>query len=275
MTELRKVFITDEDGQLMEFNSRGHQEVEIASQVSPALILDFSTIVNGEETLTTQAEVDEKIIYVTGVTGVAVGDHIVLTNPTLNIFYVGAILAINTLAITVDAPISNQFPIANTYVNFTSVKMNVDGSTTPVIFSLRTGESAVAPLTNIVADFTRVLLTMITTNPSNLSLFGDQPALTNGCVLREKYGDGTYHNIRTVKSNFDLKKIAYDLDPFFATNPGQGVNGLGWRLTFGGEEKMGTVIRLDSTKDLEWVIQDDLLLIVQFESVGEGALVAD
>jgi hypothetical protein len=46
-------------------------------------------------------------------------------------------------------------------------------------------------------------------------------------------------------------------------------------MTFGGEEKMGTVVRVGPGEDLEWVVQDDLSSLLNFQNVAEGALVAD
>jgi hypothetical protein len=263
----------------MEFNTRGHQEVEIASQITPPIVAHFSTQVGIETTLTSNVTVNDRVINLTSVTGLAVDHHIVLGDATNTRFFVGQVLAINTLAVTVDAPASFAFTTANTKVNFTSVDMRVDGSTTPVVFSLRTGESVATPMTELIVDVTRVLMTCTCDSAVSLDKFGNLTALTNGCVLRIKLADGSYHNIFTAKTNADLRKFAFDWDPSLKTNPAQNIDGFAWRLTFGGEEKMGTVVRATPEVDLEWVVQDNLASgspdLTTLESVGEGAPVAD
>lgn len=258
-----------------DLNSRNHLEVEISSQISPVYIGHFAQNLNGENALTVEATAGDRTITVDSVTGAVAGQSIVLTDAVNVRYYIGHIVGIVGLVITLDSPINNTYPIASTIVGYLSHDMNVDGSVTPVIFGARRGEPSSAPLTTLEVDITRTLLAMQLTGPPDLTTFGDIAALTNGCVLRKNNGDGTYNNILNIKSNLDLASVAYDLNLYVATNPAQGINGLNWRLSFGGEEKMGTVIRLDSTQDLEWVIQDDLTAIVLMEGTVEGALVAD
>jgi hypothetical protein len=155
--------------------------------------------------------------------------------------------------------------------------MNVVGSlASPVIFGIRLAEPPASLQTEITLDITRVLSSMITDGLGDLSDFGDiVGGLTNGLVLRKKYDDGTFGNILNLKTNGDLALVAYDFDRFIATNPGVGVNGQKWRLTFGSEGKMGTVIRVAAGEDLQWVVQDDISSIISFLNMAEGALVAD
>ena len=117
---------------------------------------------------------------------------------------------------------------------------------------------------------------MVTTNLGDLNDFGDiTGGLANGLLLRKKYTDGTYQNIVNIRTNADFVLNAYDFDRYVATNPGVGVNGQKWRMTFGGEEKMGTVIRIGPGEDLEWVVQDDLTSLLGFQNIAQGSLVAD
>jgi hypothetical protein len=274
MSYFEDISIVDDNGRKMQFNSRGHQEVEIASQITPPYVGHFVRNLNGENALTVQAEVEDTTITVDDATGAVVGQSVILTDATNVRFYIGHIIAINALVITLDSPISSVFPIATTVVGYLSHDMNVLGSlASPIVFGARAGEPSSAPLPTVVVDMTRVLSSMLTTTTPTLNQFGNITALTNGCVLRINNGDGTYTNILNIKSNFDLAAVAYDLNIYSVT--GQGLDGLSWRLTFGGEEKMGTVIRLDSTQDLEWIVQDDLTGLTTFECIAEGALVAD
>jgi hypothetical protein len=190
-------------------------------------------------------------------------------------FYIGHITDIVSLEITLDTPI--DYPYTNgADVAFASHDMNVNGAITPQVFGLRLAEPPASPQTEITLDITRILHTMITSALGDLSDFGDiVGGLDNGIVLRKRYIDDTYGNILNIKTNADYSLVAYDFDRFVAGNPGIGANGQKWRLTFGGENKMGTVIRLAAGEDLEWVVQDDLTSIDEFLNVAEGALVAD
>jgi hypothetical protein len=250
-------------------------EVEVASQISPPFIGHFVRNLDGENALTVDAVVNESIISVDSVVGAVVGQGIILTDDANVRFYIGHILAIDTLDLTLDSPLNFDYPIASTAVGYLSHDMDVDGSVTPVVFGVRAGEPFTSPLDSVEVDLTRTLMSMITVTAPDLTKFGDLPKLTNGCVLRVNNGDGTYNNLLNIKDNYDLAAAAYDLSILLKTNPVQGVDGLVWRMTFGGESKMGTVVRLDHTRDLEWVIQDNLTGITRFECIAEGALVAD
>lgn len=258
------------------FNTRGHLEVEIASQISPPFVARFYKLYDGWVDLTVESIIGDHIITVADATNAVIGQSVVISDSTNKRFFFGHVIAINGLNVTVDSPIDFTYAVGS-QVAFASHDMNVNGSlAAPHIFGLRQAENPADPQLDIEVDITRVLSSMTTTALGDLNDFGDiVGGLTNGMVLRKRYIDGSYGNIFNIKTNLDLALIAYDYDRYVAGNPGQGVNGQKWRMTFGGEEKMGTVIRLSTGEDLEWVIQDDLSSLVAFENVGEGALVAD
>jgi hypothetical protein len=267
--------IEDGDGQSMSFNSRGHQEVEIASQVSPPFLGHFYNLNNGFTTITAEAVVGANTITVASAAGAAIGESVVISDTTNARFYIGHVVGVAGLVITVDTPI--DFPYASgSDATFASHDMNVNGAVTPVLFGIREAENPANLQTTIELDITRVLCAMITTSLGDLDDFGDiVGGLTNGVVLRKKYDDGTFGNIVNIKTNADYALFAYDFDRYIASNPGIGINGQKWRLTFGGEEKMGTVIRVGPGEDLQWVVQDDLTSLTSFINVAEGAQVAD
>jgi hypothetical protein len=271
-----RVAIEDSDGQTMQFNTRGHQEVEIASQITPPFVNHFYKLNDGWTDTTAEAVVESSIISVTDATAAVVGGSIIVSDVVNARFYTGHVLAINTLDITVDKPI--DYPYASgSDVAFASHDMNVLGTlANPVVFGIRLAEPPASPQTTIELDITRVLHTMITTDLGDLADFGDiEGGITNGIVLRKKYSNGTFGNILNLKTNGDFALVAYDFDRFIAGNPGIGVNGQKWRLTFGSEGKMGTVIRVGPLEDLQWVVQDDLTTILSYLNMAEGALVAD
>jgi hypothetical protein len=276
MSYFEDISIIDDNGRKMQFNPRGHQEVEIASQISPAFVNHFYQLNDGWTATTADMVVDAHIVSVVDATAAVVGGSIIVSDVLNTRFYIAHVLAVNALDITVDNPI--DFPyVSGSDVAFASHDMNVAGSlVSPIVFGIRLAEPPASLQTEITLDITRVLSTMITDSLGDLSDFGDiSGGLTNGLVLRKKYDDGTFGNILNVKTNGDLALVAYDFDRFVAANPGFGVNGQKWRLTFGGEEKMGTVIRVAAGEDLQWVVQDDLTSILNFLNIAEGALVAD
>lgn len=65
----------------------------------------------------------------------------------------------------------------------------------------------------------------------------------------------------------------YDLSAADAVNPNQGQNGWIGRMTFGGQSKMGVVIRLPIGDDVEFIVQDNLTGIELLEIVAEGHIV--
>lgn len=274
-TKIRPVVIADSAGRSTSLNSRNHLEVEVASQISPPFMEHFYKLNNGWTSLTAETVVGEMTITVASVASASVGNSVVVSDVVNARFYIAHVLAINGLVVTVDTPI--DFPyLSGSDVAFASHDMNVDGSVTPQVFGIRLAEPPASLQEEIKLDITRVMHSMTTDGLGNLPDFGDiVGGLTNGMVLRKKYIDGTFANITNIKTNGDFSLMAYDFDRFVAANPGTGVNGSKWRMTFGGEEKMGTVIRLSAGEDLQWVIQDDLSSILNFENMAQGSLVAD
>jgi hypothetical protein len=268
-------WLHDGVGKPILLNSRDHLEVEIASQITPPFVAHFYELNNGWTTTTQEGVVDSQTITVADATSAIVGQSIIISDVVNARFYIGHVIAINGLIITLDSDI--DYPYSNgSDCAFASHDMNVNGLVTHRIFGLRLAEPPASLQEEITLDITRVLHTMITDSLGDLADFGDiEGGLEFGMVLRKKYTDGTFGNILNVKTNGDFALYAYDYDRYIAANPGIGVNGQKWRLTFGGEEKMGTVIRIAAGEDLQWVIQDDLSTLLDFTNVAEGALVAD
>ena len=58
--------------------------------------------------------------------------------------------------------------------------MNVDGSSTPVIF-----QAEIGPASDEMIHITRIMMQMKTEDPVSLAKFGDSAKLANGLVLRK------------------------------------------------------------------------------------------
>ena len=111
---------------------------------------------------------------------------------------------------------------------------------------------------------------MVTDGAPTFLLFGDLAKLINGIVLRRN--NGTVDNIFNIKTNGELNNLCYDVSFYRATNP-SGVNGIGARMTFGGQSKHGVVIRLDPGESLQLLIRDDLSDLLTFRLVAQGHVV--
>ena len=85
--------------------------------------------------------------------------------------------------------------------------------------------------------------------------------------------DGEQRNIFNAKTNGELANLMYDFDIEAATNPQQGQDGFTGRMTFGGQSKMGVVIRLGQGEDLQMLIQDNLSSLEILEIICEGHIV--
>jgi len=239
----------------------------LQDSTSPLLIVKASQLVT-ETTLATQTAKDDYVINVADATGFIVGQYLTLYSVDDNKVFFSNILAINTLAITIDMPLDFEFTVGS-IVSVGSNAMDVDGSITPQIFGIRNPTTADIPLT---IDITRLMFSCLASSTVDLSMFGNiADGLTRGIAIRRV--DGTYENILNAKTNADLKGLMYDFDIQAAQGSQQ--DGFTGRLTFAGQNKMGAVIRLAANEDLQIIIQDDLTSLTSFTIVAEGSHVVD
>lgn len=251
------------------FNEQGKLEVQISDQTSPVMIVPMNEVAN-ETTLSVAGEIDDTTITVAVTTGFTDGAFIVIASVDDNRYYVGKqVGAIAGSVVTLDTPLDFAYE-AGTLVTNGIDSLNVDGSSTTRIFSLRASD----PGLPLVVDVTRVLFNCVTTDPPDLSMFGDiAGGLTKGIVLRRT--DGTHNNIFNAKTNNDLAGLMFDWTPYLAASPGQGVNGFSGRLTFAGSNKIGVALRIGPDEDLQLLVQDNLSTLLTFKVIVEGHVVVD
>ena len=246
---------------------RMKQDVTLQDSTSRLYVIKASNIV-AETTLTSLTAKDDYIINVTSAASFAVGQYLTIYNVADNIVFFANILAINTLAITLDTPLDYEFPNGS-FVSVGITNMNVDGSVTPQIFGIRNPTGQDIPL---VVDITRIMFKCLTTTAVDLSRFGNiAGGIARGIVVRRV--DGDYQNIFNAKTNAEIKTISFDFD--VEVTSGSQQDGFTARLTFAGQNKFGAVVRLAEDEDLQIVIQDDLTSLVDFELVAEGSEVVD
>lgn len=255
--------------------ANGGVPVNLQDQTSAVLIVKFNQVTNTTVT-TTATTIDGYTVGVADTAGIVAGKYFIVFSEVTGRVYVGEVVSITDSTVTVDSPFDSELPIGSD-VDISITNMAVDGSSTPQVFGIR-GQSVGEPV-GVAFDITRVIFKMTTTSAVNYDLFGNLAKLTRGLVLRKR--DGVYQNIFNIKDNGELAGVLYDFTVAESINPAQGRDGLLARLTFGGQSKIGVVIRLEPGEDLEFIVQDDLLTaqggesITLFEVIAEGHAVTD
>lgn len=237
---------------------------------TPPIDFYFAKAIGTPTTLFAVTAIDDTSITVVTDAAFSVGDYIGIFLSERS--YFGEVLAKpGSNVLTLDTPMDYAFSVGSLVVPLTR-DLGVDGSSSVQVFELK------GPLvTGLRVDITRIMITMITDSAVDLSKFGDLAALTKGIVLRKT--DGEVRNYWNAKTNLDLLNLAYDFSPFAATNPTQGVDGLGVRYTFAGPDKHGVAVRLESGDALQILVQDNLLLLgtatATFRAIGQGHIVSN
>lgn len=193
--------------------------------------------------------------------GIVVGEIIELSDSSS--FMQARVLTVTVNNILIDTPINHVYLSGGSGTRSTD-DMRVDGSITPQIFSI-------LPLIGQAGDMTRVILTIESTAAMDFTKFGDQAALTNGCVLRVKRQNGDYRNQINFKTNGEFIEKCHDFKVL--PRAGSGGHGIVFRLTYAGKDKHGVSVRVEGDLDEAWelVIQDDLtggLLKVRLSAGG-------
>lgn len=262
--EVTGVSSWDELFELLNFvGALNNNDVSIQDQTTPIIIASFSKE-EAATTLSVLGVINLRTITVTSPTGFAAGKYLSIFSVVDNRFFLGLIISVVGSVVTLDTPLDFAFPVGS-FVTCGTRNMNVNGSVTPVIFGVRNTDEQIGS----EFDITRIILHCETTAAIDLSKFGDiVGGITNGIVMRKV--DGVQRNVFNAKTNGELKSLMYDFDITSAINPAQGQNGFTGRLTFGGQEKLGVVIRLKQGEDLQIVIQDDLSGLELLEIICEG-----
>lgn len=240
--------------------------VTIHDQTTPPFIIPLSQY-KDDTPITVATALDDYTLTLTDTTNFIDGTFVVLYDTAGSRYWFGyQVGAPVGQVITVDRPLDYTFQIGD-IATAGITNMAVDGSGTPQIFRVRLGD----PGLNVSIDIVRIIITIYAESTVNLSTFGDiEGGITNGVTLRRI--DGDYHNIFNVKTNGDISSIAYDTMEYSSTNPQQGQDGLVARLTFGGQDKMGIVLRIGANEDLQLIINDDLTDLTRMLIIAEGSV---
>ena len=191
--------------------------------------------------------------------GIIVGNEVLLLNVLAEHALQAKVLVVSTNTITLDRPIDHAFPAASTLGRVIITNMNVNGSVTPQIFTLRAG---VIPI-----DVTRVIISMTDSTAMDDGTFGGLSALPKGLVFR--IYNGFQKTIFNFKTNGEIAQYCYDVR--YADKPPAGTgHGLTARISFGGQSKHGVVLRISTNDVIQWIVQDDLTGLDTLRIVAQG-----
>lgn len=244
--------------------SNGAIPINIQDQSSP-LVIVYMNEVSANDTLALGFPIDSYNITLNDATGVLVGDYVGVFNSIVGRFYAGNVLAVNGNVVSMDTPSDFNFTAGDRF-QCGSKEMNVDGSVTPRYFSLRAD-----PELPFSVDVTRIIIHITDNVAMDDGKFGGIDSLDRGIVLRFK--NNVYRNLFNVKNNGEFGELAFD--KVYDAKAPAGLYGFTSRLTFGGQSKMGVVIRLEPDDDLQLIVQDDLTGLTSFRIMVEGHLVTD
>lgn len=241
---------------------KGYVEVSIEEKTSDIIDYYLRRTINQLEFNQTQTVNSYDLTFV-DTTGVSVG-NIIRVQEGSRLFQAN-ILSITGNVVTTNIPLDFNYSV-NADVSEASIEMAIDGSTTPVIFSLE-------PTQQSTWHITRMICAMVHSSAGDDSKFGGIPALTRGIVIRQT--NGISHTFFSARNNGELRLRMYDLE--YSDKAGGGDFGTSFRRSFGGQDKNGAVIELDPAQNesFEVVIQDDLTALENFRCVIQGHIEED
>ena len=239
-----------------------NNDVTLQDQTTPPIFVYMNEVISST-TLTAAMSIGDNVVSLTSAAGIVPGNYIGMFNIANNRFFAANVLSVSVNDVTLDTPVDFAFQIGDIFQDGNK-NMNVDGSVTPRLFSLRAD-----PSLQLTVDVTRIIIHITDQTAMDDAKFGGLTALTNGVVLRRK--DGYYFNIFNVKSNGEIGELAFD--KVYDDKAPAGFYGFSSRLTFAGQNKVGVTIRLGPDDDLQVIIQDDLTGLDTFRIMVEGHIV--
>lgn len=238
--------------------------VYLQDQTAETLDVPFLRQLNPNSTIAVETVIDSRTVTVSAGHGALVGNTLEIANGGLT-FMQTEILAVVGDVLTIDQPVNHVYP-AGSFAIISTDDMLVDGSITPVIYSI-------LPLPLQAGHIIRILLDIRGTGDMDFSTFGSDAGLVNGCVLRIRRADGDFKNLFNWKDNGDFLNKSFD-NTFLLPKQGGTIKSFIARNTYGGQDKRGVVIVLDGSlgEELQVIIQDDLTAgdNVEFRMIAQG-----
>lgn len=243
--------------------TNGGLDVNIQDQFTDVFDLHLTKELNAF-TIAVNTSIDDTTFTATAGHLIVVGDMLCIREGTS--FYQGEATNVATDVITLDTPLQFAFTTSATCTR-DLFNMNVNGSVTPVIFTLSPHDLTAG----IEWDLVRFVGIIEDTTIMDTAKFGGIAALTNGIVVRKK--NGTYNNLFNAKSNGDLASHVFDV--VYDDRAPSGSFGFRFRRTMGGQSKNGVTIRLkvNDGDEFQIIIQDDLTGLTKFHIIAQGHIV--
>ncbi len=221
----------------MGIGSRSEVDVNIQSQTLPPFQYFLMNEIKTDITLTAAISIDDEVISVSSGHGfvAAAGEYIVVRSGDFVIQM--PVKSVSTDDITVEMPIDIPFPDTASVIRG-NIKMNVNGSSTPVDFEYTSDKNGgIAPVVPI--DIATVVITMQHAAAGDDSLFGGIAAIANGFYFRKLNGDTM--NLGNYKDNQSFK----DLGAVVNYTDKAGAGNFATDITFNLKEAFTQEIRLD------------------------------
>ena len=251
----------------IELESNGGVPVNIQDQTTRPFDIQVNQILSIAYSIAVSPTMNTNIVILNTTSGLSIGDKIAfLEQNGMPHIYFGFIVAISGNNITMNSPVPFNFtPLVSTVFTFDN-QLNVDGSTTPIVFSL-------VNLFDEQIDITRVIFKCTDDVEMHDGLFCGINQLTNGIEFRKYTNHGYYINYFNIRNNAKWGLLAYDVQYTDTGKPPSDVFGFGSRLTYAGQNKHGVTIRLDPGERIELLVQDDLTGISGASLMVEGHFV--
>lgn len=243
----------------------GALNVHVA-EVHTSPINDYFYLYTGiNTTLSANASIGAISITVSSAVGFSIGDTIELnssssinTHFTKIVNIVGSVLYLNR-------PLGHSRVIGDTVKKIqTNIKTTAGSMASPISYKAKPSLLGTWNILSISIDMTFG-------TAGDLGLFGNQTALTNGCVLRRYDGaSATYSTVGVWQSNSDISLDASSVT-FQTRSGGGGTYGMTAKLS---GLDYGAIIKLDySAGDyLELLVQDDITALILFRVKVQGHL---
>ncbi len=247
-------------------NGRGESAINIfgdvfmQDQTSPIVDYYFP-IPEYDLQLAEDAVLESRELVVTDASNLTIGDYIVIKEEYRS--YQAEIIGISTNTLTMDIPVEYEFS-TDSIIESRSIYLNVDGSVTPVIASIKPPEG-----TQI--DINMISMGMLDSKDMDDAIFGGITELTRGIVLR-KHCPAEIRNIFNAKTNGQLA-LRTRLE--YTSKAPAGFYGLRASKYMNGPEGNGVAVRLNGNnqESLKLIIQDDLTTMENFTATVRGHIV--
>lgn len=251
-------------------NQLAQKSVAVLEQDSPIIDLYLSQEIVAA-TLTAGVAKNELILKVDSSVAPVVGNVVELKETGGVNFYQGRIVTVTPTGGTeYDLEMDSLLDVLYGVTDGVSIRtreMNVDGSSTPVEFSISPEGLGDDEKWNI----TRMVFHITATTQMDDGLFGDITSLPRGVVIRSE--NGITKNIFTFKNNGEGAQRTFDRE--YVDRAPAGIFAVVIRRTFSGRNRNGMAIRLIAERgdSFKCIIQDNLSSLNSFHVTAQGHVI--